>query len=170
MLMDRRYTKVSRKEFDKEDGHHLNNWRVLWTKRGKLYFHDFLGDKPTKAVEFAKRLKRHGLSVDIISTRHAFAPRGEPPSFDYMWCPYCIKWRQFELIIRNSLGIQAPAANCCPTCYISDRDAYVRKYNPEIVARREIALELRARMREVAKKKKEERQERGTRARRAHRR
>ena len=142
-----------------------SQWKVQWRspEDGRLLFKQFHGERPTKAVEFGKQLKRRGISVvDIISMSRAFPPPLKkliPDRRGLMWCPYCIKWREFE---ERGLGTSPLLIYMrCSGCGISVKDAYVRKYNPELVMRYEIEHEMRAQAKATQKKKGGKRDVRG---------
>lgn len=125
-----------------------NAWNVQFLDAGVLRVKVFEGDSPkaSGAVQFAKSLREHGTEVDIISRRRAFSPPAkqlQPPHPSMMWCPYCIKWREFEesIVVRDEY--ETPALLRCPTCLISIRDYHVRRYNPMLVARMEFEEEIR---------------------------
>lgn len=135
----------------------INAWKVLWITEHHRRHKRFEGDSPKPAVEFGKELKRRGvLSVHIISARKAFAPplkkKGfpsqgfeAPPAYGLLWCPYCVKWREFEdSAIVNKDGIEGPSIFRCSICTVSIMDYYIKLYNPEIVERLNIALEAKA--------------------------
>lgn len=134
------------------------DWKVFWREEGKLYFKTFKGRRPTEAVEFGKSLKRRGiLVVDVVSMSRAFPPplhKLKPDRQGLLWCPYCIKWREFkeEGLPNSPLLIYMR----CPTCSISIKDAYVRTYNPELVLRIELAAEIKQKRKEAARLKKKE--------------
>lgn len=125
-----------------------NAWNVQYLKEGRVVIRVFEGDSPkaSGAVPFAKKLAKRGLSYDIISRRHAFPPVGkntDPPAPGLLWCPYCIKWREFEeaAVIREEY--ETPELLRCTVCTISIRDYHVRLYNPLFVERHDIEQELK---------------------------
>lgn len=125
-----------------------NAWNVQFIEDDRVLVKIFEGDSPKEsgAVKFAKELKLRGLRVDIISRRKGFAPpqlRAEPPGPGLLWCPYCIKWREFEesSVVRGDY--ETPSLLRCSTCLISIKDYYVRVYNPIFVERHEIELEMK---------------------------
>lgn len=121
-----------------------NHWKVLWREGGKFLKRTFVEDKPTEAVAFAKDLKRRGLVVDVVSGRRAYAPPRFKEKGKGIWCPYCIKWRDFdEFSVRCGEVILAPTLRC-PVCHISINDAYVRQFNPVIFNEYQILEERRA--------------------------
>lgn len=133
------------------------SWRAIWTEDGKLLSKRFWGDKPTNAVTFAKDLKRRGISVDVVSVMKAFPPpigKLRPDRPGLLWCPYCIKWREFVEAEVKTKEFMTPSLLRCPTCTISVKDAYVRGFNPEVVIRYELQQEMRAKNKEAAKLKK----------------
>ncbi|HUV13117.1 MAG TPA: hypothetical protein VMY18_05705 [Acidobacteriota bacterium] len=123
----------------------INAWKVLWKDQdGAKKFRRFEGDKPTEAVEFGKELKRRGFPVDVISARKGFPPPlkvSQPDRIGTLWCPYCVKWRDFHETAVKWEGFITPVILRCTTCTISVKDAYVRRYNPLIVAKYEITRE-----------------------------
>lgn len=135
-----------------------NAWKVQFHKEGKLVFKKFEGNSPkaSGAVDFAAALKNRGISVDVISVRRAFPPplkdrkkpwlgTQDPPQHGLLWCPYCLKWRDFHYaaIMRETLG---PEMFRCPVCTISTSDYYVKKFNPEMFLRLEIAAQVKDQM------------------------
>lgn len=136
----------------------INAWRTQWQEGRQLFAKRFEGDKPTKAVEFGKALKLRGISVvDVISMRKAFPPplkMREAPKPGLLWCPYCVKWREFLEAEVKYPDFITPVLLRCTTCRISVKDAYVRMYNQELVIQHEMRLEMKAKQRETAKMKK----------------
>ena len=122
----------------------INGWAVLWKDNEGAHKRKFEGDSPTEAVTFGKELKRRGFSVEVISRRRAFAPPKNakaPDSPGILWCPYCIKYREFrEIAIRDEYGL-GPAIVRCIVCMISVRDAYVRRWNRHFYRRWETEQE-----------------------------
>lgn len=139
-----------------------NAWRVYWTEEGKKKRKHFEGhawaaehgkegpmplyeDSLAAAVVFAKELKARGLKPELVSCRRAFIQKRDqlkPPSSGMMWCPYCVKWRRFN-ITRARFSVRdgpddpprwylSPAALRCPVCAISDANYWVRKYNGKL--------------------------------------
>lgn len=108
-------------------------WKVLWTTtEGKKTFRKFQGDKPSEAVQFAKKLKRSGLKPNVISANHAFRPTEKQEinrRQGMIWCPYCVKWRTFKLFALKKPTYKTEAFMRCPVCTISTNDFYVKKYN-----------------------------------------
>lgn len=111
----------------------MRRWIVRWTtSEGKKTFRRFEGDKPTDAVQFGKSLKRQGIKPNVISANHAYRPTEKQeinrrPGM--IWCPYCVKWRNFKLFaIKRKDYTTAPYMRC-PICTISTNDFYVRKFN-----------------------------------------
>lgn len=131
-----------------------NVWKVLWSEGGAKKFRNFRSDPPTPAIQFAKELKKKQITVELISG-HPFPPTKKhlkPDKPGLLWCPYCIKWRDFqELVVRDAEGLLTPALLRCPVCYISIRDVYVRHYNPDFYRRWETEQEQR-RLAATAKK------------------
>lgn len=110
-----------------------NAWRVVWRKNGKRVRKTFQGDLPRPAIDFAKKVKAAGfLDVEVHSVRKAFpipASKLKERKPGHLWCPYCLKWREFKMLaVRFSWGVAEPALRC-PLCYISTEDAFVKKYN-----------------------------------------
>ena len=136
-----------------------NSWKTQWLENGRLYYKVFKdNDSPKKAVDFGKELKARGIVVvDVISMRCAFPPppkRAVAPSPGLLWCPYCVKWREFEeSAVIDKDGLVGPQLLRCPTCRISVKHAYVRKYNPDLVIQYEMRQEMKARQKEVAKER-----------------
>ena len=108
-------------------------WKVLWrTEEGQKKFKRFVGAKPSEAVQFAKSLKSQGLKPNVISTSHAFAPTVEQEKNrrpGMIWCPYCIRWRNFKLMALKKSTYTTDAFMRCPVCTISTNDFFVKKYN-----------------------------------------
>lgn len=132
-----------------------NAWKTQWVEGRQKFVKRFEGDKPTAAVEYGKKLKLRGISVvDVISVRRAFPPplkQRESPKPGFLWCPYCVKWRDFEEAEVHTKEYVTPSLLRCTTCTISVKDAYVRMYNPDLVIQYEIRMELKAKQREAAK-------------------
>lgn len=108
-------------------------WRVVFYRGGTRYHKTFTDEKPTPAIEFAKRAKRAGYSdVNVHATKRGYpCPTSKLKLREpgLLWCPYCLKWREFKyLAVRFSTGISEPDLRC-PVCYITPRDYYVRVYN-----------------------------------------
>lgn len=136
----------------------INSWKVQWKEEGKFLFKKFDDDKPTRAVAFGKELKSRGIVVvDVISRRRAFPPplnKQESPRPGLLWCPYCVKWREFEEAAVVTGELTGPSLMRCLTCTISVKDAYVRMYNPDLVIQYEMRMEMRHRQKEATKLKK----------------
>lgn len=125
-----------------------NAWNVQFVEDGITKIKVFEGDSPKNAVAFAKEQRLHGIvaDVNVISRRQAFPPPLKqvlPPRAGMIWCPYCIKWREFEESIVVRPDYETPALSRCSVCTISIKDYYVRRYNPELIARMEIEAELK---------------------------
>lgn len=104
-------------------------WR---TAEGKLTKKRFEGKSPAEAVQYAKDLKKQGLEPNIYCANHAFRPTQEQEQKrrpGMVWCPYCIKWRDFKLISIRRSTYTSEAFMRCPVCTISTNDFYVKKYN-----------------------------------------
>jgi hypothetical protein len=119
-----------------------NAWKVIWIDHaGKKYFRNFDGEKPREsgAIDFGKKLKAQGFhSVDVVSKRRAFAPppgKSRPPSLGLLWCPYCLKWREFVFKSIRRGTVRTPVAWRCPVCSISTEDHFVKRFNFMEVAR-----------------------------------
>jgi len=111
-----------------------NSWRVVATKNGKRVFkRGFIGDKPREsgAIDFGKKLQALGYSnVSLISGRPFVKPLSVKVPKGMLWCPYCLKIREFVLrALRHPDGTRTPALWRCPVCHISIRDAFVRGNN-----------------------------------------
>ncbi|HET7713633.1 MAG TPA: hypothetical protein VFK94_04895 [Patescibacteria group bacterium] len=111
----------------------MRRWTVKWRNpEGKLSKKHFEGKSPAEAVQFAKQLKKQGLSPNVFSSNHAFPPtkdQEEKRRPGMMWCPYCIKWRNFKMMAIKRSTYTSEAFMRCPICTISVNDYYVRKYN-----------------------------------------
>lgn len=92
------------------------------------------------------------MEVYVVSARRAYPPplvdpkwpsKGyqSPPTHGLLWCPYCVKWREFEESAVRVMGNISPDLFRCPICTISIMDHYVNLYNPEMVIRLNIASE-----------------------------
>jgi len=120
-----------------------NAWNVIWKDSvGKKKLRIFEGDSPrtSGAIDFGKKLQDRGLRPDVVSRRHAFAPprnKLKPPDTGLLWCPYCLKWREFRDFAIRVDGIIGPSNYRCPVCIITIKDAYVRKYNEFMVQKLE---------------------------------
>lgn len=118
-----------------------NAWNVIWRNtEGKKLIRKFEGDSPREsgAIAFGKKLQSQGWTVDIVSRRKGFAPptsKLEAPEYGMLWCPYCLKWREFREFSVKTNGFRGPLIYRCPVCTISIRDFYVRKYNFDMVSR-----------------------------------
>lgn len=126
-----------------------NAWKVQWRTAGRKLVKTFEGDKPSEsgALDFAKELKNQGIiDVALISKRRAFAPPAgsKPPQVGYLWCPFCVRWREFDTYSIRFDGIIGPARYRCTVCTISVEDAAVRKYNSGRVRHKELEEEVRA--------------------------
>lgn len=126
-----------------------NAWNVLYKEDERLLIKVFEGDSPKEsgAVPFAKELRLNGITAEVISRRRAFAPQGwpyqvNPPAPGLVWCPYCVKWREYEEASVVHDDYETPSLLRCTVCTISIKDFYVRKYNPILVERYEIQAEL----------------------------
>ena len=120
----------------------------MWLEEGKKLIKVFEGDSPkgSGAVDFFKKKRSDGFTVELISRRHGFPPpikQSLSPSPGLLWCPYCIKWREFEYATRTRRDFYTPELLRCPTCGISVKDYYVRKYNALFVERYEAEQELK---------------------------
>lgn len=126
-----------------------NAWNVQYEHEGRTVVRKFEGDSPkaSGAVQFRNDLIKNGISAEIYSRRHGFAPplkQINPPHAGLLWCPYCIKWREFEESIVARGDYETPELLRCTVCLISIKDYWVRKYNPAMVARFEAEAELRS--------------------------
>lgn len=137
-----------------------NAWKTQWQEGRQLFSKQFPGERPKRAVEFGKELKLRGIAVvDVISVRKAFPPPAKhatSPAPGLLWCPYCLKWREFAESEVHYKDFYTPVLMRCTTCRISIKDAYVRMYNPELVIRFEMAEEMRAKRREQTKQAKKQ--------------
>lgn len=112
-----------------------NAWNVQWvTADGVLTKKAFEGNSPklSGAVDFAADLRKHGFSVEVISRRRAFPipmKMAIPPQMGLLWCPYCIKWRDFQEAAVQHGDRVGPELLRCPVCTISVMDYYFRLYN-----------------------------------------
>jgi hypothetical protein len=116
---------------------------VYFVREGKKYKKTFPGNLPTEAIAFAKKLKQDGiLDLNLVSASKAYAPPKDklrPPEPGMLWCPYCIKWRFFREFATRHPTYRVQAKMRCPACTISVSDYYVRKYNPVMIARLDVA-------------------------------
>ena len=108
-------------------------WTVKWKNaEGKIIKKRFLGDSPKEAVEFAKGLKKQELQPNVYCANHAFRPTTEQEAKrrpGMLWCPYCIKWRNFKMLaIKHATYTSEPFMRC-PVCTISVNDFFVKKFN-----------------------------------------
>lgn len=139
---------LSGSTYQRERSMQQNAWNIQFERNGKLVIRVFEGDSPkgSGATDFARELLASGISCNIISRRHAFPPTGkhvDPPGPGLLWCPYCIKWREFEEAAVVRAEYETPELMRCTVCTISIRDYYVRLYNPIIVERMEIEREMK---------------------------
>lgn len=122
-------------------------WNVQFLEDGILKIKVFEGEKPGEsgAIAYAKALKLKGIHVDVISRRRAYAPTvgKESPRHGLLWCPYCIKWREFEVAAIVHPTYETPDLLRCTVCTISVKDAWVRQFNPVFVERHAIEQEMR---------------------------
>lgn len=111
----------------------MQKWMVLWkNEEGKRKRKMFDGPKPSEAIKYAKGLKRDGVNVDVASAGHAFPPSEKQelkrrPGM--LWCPYCIKFRNFRLLRLKTQYGTSGADLRCPICLISTNHYYVKRYN-----------------------------------------
>lgn len=125
-----------------------NAWNVQFVKEGQIVIKVFEGDSPkaSGAVGFARDLATHGILYEIISRRRAFAPpasKATPPGHGLLWCPYCIKWREFDTLVVVRPTYETPPLLRCTVCLVSVADHWIRKYNPVFVERHAIEQEMR---------------------------
>lgn len=125
-----------------------NAWNVLFIEGERTLIKVFEGDSPkgSGAIAFAKQKRLQGIQADIISRRKGFGPpdnKKDPPSPGLLWCPYCIKWREFEDSSVQRGDYETPSLLRCSVCLISIKDYYVRRYNPIFVERHDIELEMK---------------------------
>jgi hypothetical protein len=115
-------------------------------------------------VDFAAALKNRGISVDVISVRKPYPPPlkdrkkpwlgyQDPPQHGLLWCPYCLKWRDFHYAAIIMRTVTGPELFRCPVCTISTQDYYVKKYNPEMFLRLEIATQVKDEMRHFGQRR-----------------
>lgn len=125
-----------------------NAWKVLWKEKGQTLSKTFEGDKPseTDAPAFIKHLKARGISdVYIVSKRRAYAPPvGQKAPIGLLWCPFCVKFREFAVYAVSRDGIVGPEVYRCTVCTISTEHYWVRKYNAGRLRQQEMELEIRA--------------------------
>jgi hypothetical protein len=125
-----------------------NAWKVLWREKGHNFSKTFEGDKPseTDAPAFVKQLKDRGIiEINLISKRKAYAPPiGKPPPLGFLWCPYCVKYREFEVYAVKVDGIVGPERYRCSVCTIGADHFWVRKYNHGRLRQQELELEIRS--------------------------
>jgi hypothetical protein len=109
-------------------------------------------------VAFAKELKDRGIPFDLISQIKTYPPpfkdakkewlgRQEAPQYGLLWCPYCIKWREFHYTAIDHKDWTGPELFRCTVCTISIRDYWVKKYNPDFFLRLEIQQQVKEDMR-----------------------
>lgn len=136
---------------------HVNVWRVLWTESGMKKLKKFTSDPPTPAIAFARPLKKQGFPVEIISGK-PFPPPIKvrlPDRPGVLWCPYCIKWREFiDAAIKDKDGLLGPDLLRCSICFMSIRDAYIRKYNLMFYKKWEVQQEMKQRIAQEKRGKK----------------
>lgn len=111
-------------------------WKVLWRKEdGKKTFRKFSDPEdssPKVAASFFRELKKQGLKPAIISVNKAWRPTKDQEDKRRpgdLWCPYCIKWRQFKLFSIKRKNYTSEAFLRCPVCTISTNDYWVKHYN-----------------------------------------
>lgn len=125
-----------------------NAWCVQYELEGRTVVKVFEGDSPkaSGAVGFKKELESAGTKAEIYSRRRGFPPPqkyADPPRPGMLWCPYCIKWRDFEQLVVVRPEYETPELLRCTTCLISIKDYWVRLTNPSMVSRLEIESEMR---------------------------
>ena len=110
----------------------MRSWKVIWSEEGKKKLKRFTGDRPSEAVQFAKSLKQQGLKPNVVSANYPYRPTKEQEEKrrpGRIWCPYCIKWREFKLFALRKATYTTEAMMRCPVCTISTNDFYVKKFN-----------------------------------------
>jgi hypothetical protein len=127
-------SKLTRKKFDEDFGSALNTYYLLRAagKQSVTLRCCNIGFPPPHHItqhpttswrvvrHKGKKYKRKVTTYeDLLQT--TYNPRG------IWWCPYCIQLRRFAPIWINPRG--SPMG--CPVCGITDRDWYVRHYNPQ---------------------------------------
>jgi hypothetical protein len=127
-----------------------NAWNVQWNDGEHLVRKVFEGNSPKEsgAVAFANELRRRGLLADVISRRRGFPPPAkmkEPTRLGLLWCPYCLKWKEFQETAVKHEEYLTPELLRCTTCTISIMDYYVRIYNPVFAERYFTAKDMRKR-------------------------
>lgn len=125
-----------------------NAWNVMWFEEGRKLLRVFEGDSPKKsgAVDFFKLKKSDGSHPEIVSRRLAYPPplkQSSPDVPGHLWCPYCIKWREFEVSYIERPDYYTPDLLRCSTCGISIKNYYVRKYNPLFAERYDAEQEMK---------------------------
>lgn len=111
------------------------NWKVIWKdENDKKHFRLFPGSSPKEsgAGGFFRELKDQGHTAYLISANKAWPPTQKQevnrrPGL--VWCPYCVKWRNFKLYAIRKPTYVTEALMRCPVCGISSNDYYVRQYN-----------------------------------------
>lgn len=125
-----------------------NAWKVLWKEKGHSFSKTFEGDKPseTGAPAFVKELKERGISeVNLVSKRKAYAPPvGKTPPLGFLWCPYCVKYREFEVYAVRINDLIGPERYRCSVCTLGADNFWVRKYNQGRLRQQELELEVRS--------------------------
>lgn len=108
-------------------------WKVLWkTPEGQSKFKVFEGKKPSDAVLYAKSLKKQGLKPAVVSANYPYPPTPQQENNrrpGMIWCPYCLRWRNFKLFAIKRATYVTDAQMRCPICKISTNDYYVKKHN-----------------------------------------
>jgi hypothetical protein len=109
-------------------------WKVIigQGKQVKRFREDLTG-----AIAFYRQMRKEGKEVHLVSANRGFPPfkpghkrYEERPSSKHIWCPYCMKWRQFVYTaLRDRDGQVSAAENRCPVCKIPLHDYNVKKYN-----------------------------------------
>lgn len=111
----------------------MQKWMVLWkTSEGKRKKKLFDGPKPSDAIKHAKGLKRDGLTVNVVSSGHAYPPTQKQELTrrpGMLWCPYCLKFRNFRLLRVKSSTHTSGADLRCPVCLISTNHYWVKRFN-----------------------------------------
>lgn len=126
-----------------------NSWKVIWFEGGrKLKKSAFPGDSPraSGAIDYAKSVVARGIPVEnvhVVSMKRGYPPTAkarEERMSGTVWCPYCLKYREFRLSSISVAGVLGPEDYRCPVCLISTQDYFVRKYNFDQVTRMETTV------------------------------
>lgn len=110
----------------------MPRWKIVVFRRKDGKLERVVKDvrDPKLALEKVKELnEREGIKAHVVCKRFPkFPPKGEPEDSDQLWCPYCRRWRWFR-VPKNRSPFTALEVLCCPWCFISEDDFFVKQFN-----------------------------------------